>query len=253
MTKRIGTRLWIILSLAVVSLPLAAQSLDQFSEQIFLESDGTARVVWSIMPAGDTLHTILLPWNFPLCEGMVIPFQVHNADTVQQVVGAQLIAREGIHFVRIGSRDHSTLHSLRISFSVEQFYDFKKEKIVDFGNFIIKKRFINTSVTLIDNFSSELVLPPDFVVTSVDETIPKQTEENSVSPFTVQRTDGRNSVVVHTAKMKLGEHAFIKMQAKSEAKSPVLFIAMVFIGILYAVFFRDLIKKREYEQHADKT
>ena len=152
--------------------------------------------------------------------------------------------------MRVESGDHSALRSMHVTFPIQQFFDLRKEKIIDFGNYIIKKRYINTSIALIDSFSSELVLPAGFVVTSVDETIPKQTEESSISPFVVQKNDGRNSVVVRTVKMKLGEHAFVKMQAKSGAKSPVLLIVLSLIAMLYVVAFRDLVSKKSL---TDKT
>ncbi|MCX6138086.1 MAG: hypothetical protein NTV54_11390 [Ignavibacteriales bacterium] len=253
MTKRIGVHAFIIFLLAVLPLPIAAQLLKQFSEQVLLEKDGSATVVWHIVPASDTLRSLMVPWNFPFTAGEAISFVVRGNDTSFRAADAELAEREGIHFVRVGNHDRSPLHALQMQFTIQRYCNFGKEKATDFGNYTIKKRFINTSLASIDQFSLELVLPSGFVVTSVDETIPKQTEDNSISPFVIGRTEGRNSVVVHASKMKLGEHAFMKLQTKPEAKSPVLFISLSLIGILYAFFFRDLLKKKEYEQHADKT
>ena len=253
MTNKIRAGAVIVLLQAVFLRPVAGQSLAKFSEQIFMEKDGNAVVVWNIVPACDTLHMLLLPWNFPQSDGATIHLLAQNADTSRHLVEARLIAKEGIRFVRVESADHSALRSMHVTFPIQQFFDLRKEKIIDFGNYIIKKRYINTSIALIDSFSSELVLPAGFVVTSVDETIPKQTEESSISPFVVQKNDGRNSVVVRVAKMKLGEHAFVKMQAKSDAKSSVLFIGLSLIGILYLIFFRDLINRKEVAQNTDKT
>jgi hypothetical protein len=224
-----------------------AQKLTGYKEEIYLEKNGEAKVICYFKFEKDSIEEIRLPWNFS-AEGVdKITFKLCGNKSPYpetEALSPKVVVNEGVFFIQLKFTrfHHNTDYCLE--YRLPALFNFNKEKIADFGNYTFKYRFINTMLPEINNFSSEIVLPYGYLVTSIDETIPKQTEDNPVSPFQVTNKGKNSSVIIKAAKLKLGEQSYVKMQIKSDKKSLFLFIIVIVVGILYLYFFRDLVSPK---------
>jgi hypothetical protein len=247
-TIKTFNRLLSTLSLLILLAPsqLLSQRLSSFKEEIFLEKNGEANVVWDFKLEKNSIEQIKFPWNFSTDGAAKIVFKINPGfSSDKDALDPKIVVNDGVYFIQIGFTKIPHNTEYHVEFRLPLLFNFNKEKVADFGNYTLKYRFINSMLAGIDNFSSEVVLPEGFVVTSVDETIPKQTEDNPVSPFQVTSHDKKSSVVIKAPKLKIGEQAFIKIQIKSDRKSMFLLIALMLAGVLYLYFFRDLVAKKK--------
>ncbi len=242
----IGTLL--ILAIAPGEASGSPGGVRSFSESIAIGEDGNATVSWKITAGSDSVRTLFLPWNFPaghpLQDSLRVSVPEGTTDDSASIVllpTAVFTQREGVRCVRVHSDNAFPSGSFEIGFNIPGFFQPGRETAGEFGNHVMKRKFLNTTLSEIGEFSSEIVLPPGFVVTSIEETIPKQTEDNPVSPYRLGRTDGRNRIVLTATGMKVGDQTFIRMRVKADAKSPLLLIGLSCIAIAYLVLFRDLI------------
>jgi len=208
-----------------------AQVVNEFDEKIFFENNGKAKVVWNITFQSSLNQEIFLPYNFNEIKDVKI--ESENCE-------AKLIVKGENKFIAIRNVSSS---NIKLNLYLNKFIVLSESE--EFGNYVIKYRFINTTFDKINKFNSYLVLPIGFVVSTVDETIPKQSEDNPVFPFQIGKIENRNSVQLLNSNMKLGDQAFIKLQIKHEKKSPVVFIIFSLFAIGYLYLFRDLISKNQ--------
>jgi len=220
-----------------------AYRIDSLSETLHLDYSGKASVRWKLDLGSISSNELLLPWNFPHHPDTLLRFMTTRSgeELSGELPSMSLIERDGIWYLRTWLPD-TLPTSLTIQFEIPDFYDFQGIKKSDFGNYSFKKRFINTSVAEIRCFSSEIVFPGGFDITMINETIPKQGADDPVSPYRISRRNDRNSVIMKTEGLKLGEDVFISLQIKSSHKSPYLLIGMILAGMLYLVYFRDLVQ-----------
>lgn len=221
----------IFLMILFISSISFAQVVNEFDEKIFFENNGKAKVVWNITFQSSLNQEIFLPYNFNEIKDVKI--ESENCE-------AKLIVKGENKFIAIRNVSSS---NIKLKLYLNKFIVLSESE--EFGNYVIKYRFINTTFDKINKFNSYLVLPIGFVVSTVDETIPKQSEDNQVFHFQIGKIENRNSVQLLNSNMKLGDQAFIKLQIKHEKKSPVVFIIFSLFAIGYLYLFRDLISKNQ--------
>ncbi|MCX7875478.1 MAG: hypothetical protein N2321_04830 [Melioribacteraceae bacterium] len=208
-----------------------AQSANYFYEKIYLNENGNAYVIWDI------------EFNQVYNDEIKLPFVFKNLNT------ASLESNElQLNFIKSDGNSFIVIKELKttkaqIKFNVDSFYNFSTDKLEDFGNYNFKYRFINSTLSKINKLYSRIILPAGYVISSIDETIPKESEDNPVFPYELLKDKNRNAVELKASNLKLGEHAFIKMKIKKEEKSLWVLILFSVIGIIYLYFFKDLIKK----------
>lgn len=216
-----------------ISSFLYSQQIEKFEEKIFIETNGNAKVNWEIEFVSIPDSNFLLPWNF------------NGSDLIQseiQNIKLQLVNKNENKFLIVKNLNTK---KVEINFSINSFYKIDENSAEDFGNYVFKYRFVNTTLEKINNFSSTIILPKEFIVSSIDETIPKQSEDNPVFPFQVTKENSNHAVKLIASKLKLGDQTFIKMQIKKEKKSLMVLILFSLIGIAYLYFFKDLIKPNQ--------
>ncbi|MFA7420378.1 MAG: hypothetical protein WCZ90_11905 [Melioribacteraceae bacterium] len=230
-----------------------------------MNENGSANIVWKFTVEENTSNELLFPWNFSSKNLADIKFSLYkvgksktNTDSLIQFSAAynpSIVDRDGIKFISLKIDQAEQSKSRLIKFTVKDFIEFPKDNNEEYGNYPVKYRYINTSFPQIKRFESTLVLPAGFVIVSVDETIPKQTEDNPVSPFQLGVVDSKNSITLKVQNMKLGEHAFLKLNVKREAKSYLVLFAFGAAGLLYLFFFRDLVTQKNGNGNgiSDKT
>lgn len=221
----------IFLMILFISSISFAQVVNEFDEKIFFENNGKAKVVWNITFQSSLNQEIYLPYNFN---------EIKDVKVESENCEAKLIVKGENKFIAIRNVSSS---NIKLNLFLNKFIVLSESE--EFGNYVIKYRFINTTFDKINKFNSYLVLPIGFVVSTVDETIPKQSEDNPVFPFQIGKIENRNSVQLLNSNMKLGDQAFIKLQIKHEKKSPVVFIIFSLFAIGYLYLFRDLISKNQ--------
>ena len=235
--------LWFALVFAATAQYAGAEKLSCLQETIRMDQNGGAAVTWKFSCTHDSIREVNLPWNFSKKSGISPAFAVHHAGEGTKHGTAELLSNESVFFVHVTFDGMVSGKEWELSFSIPDFQKFEEQKPLEFGNRLLKYRFINTQLSEIANFSTEIILPDGYVITSVDETIPKLTEENPEPP-TQLSTEGKNvSIILKASKLALGEQALVKLQCKPAAKSPILGIGLLCIGVLYLIFFRDLIQK----------
>lgn len=241
-----------------------AQQITGFSEQISLNGNGTAQVIWKLHASGNDSSALVIPWNFSYQGNENAEFSINrlidNGNIKDSVVSDPLLAAprltqiNGVPYVSVRLNRLGKESNYQIGFTIKDFFNLERKDAGEFGDYSFKYRFINTSLPQLKDFESKIVLPPGFVIVSVDETIPKQTEDNPVSPFQLGRNGSGNSITLKPQKFKLGEHVFVKMDIKRDEKSIATFIVFGLMGLLYLFFFRDLIanKNKSENQNSDK-
>lgn len=245
--------LLIILSSFLFCISIFAQKPNIYSEKIVMNENGSANIVWKFTDDGNS-NELLFPWNFNNKNLADLRFNLYkigkskaDSDSLIQLATSNnpsVVDRDGIKFISLKIDQGARNKAWQIEFSLKDFIEFPENNAEEYGNYSVKYRYINTSFSQIKNFESILVLPSGYVIVSIDETIPKQTEDNPVSPYQLGVTDAQNSVTLKVQNMKLGEHAFVKMNVKREAKSYLVFFVFGAAGFLYLFFFRDLVTKK---------
>ncbi len=246
--------LLIIFSSFLFCISVFAQKPDTYSEKIAMNENGSANIVWKFSVEEGNVNEILFPWNFNGKNLADLKFSLYkigksktNTDSLIQfasVNNPRVVDRDGIKFISLKIDQAEQNKAWQIEFTIKGFIEFPKDNAEEYGNYPVKYRYINTSFSQIKNFESTLVLPAGYVIVSVDETIPKQTEDNPVSPFQLGLVDSKNSITLKVQNMKLGEHAFVKMNVKREAKSYLVLFVFGAAGFLYLFFFRDLVTQK---------
>jgi hypothetical protein len=242
MRQRLRTLRRCALLLGLIASDAGAEKLARFRETIRMDQNGGATVTWNFVCTHDSLREVNLPWNFSKKNDPSPAFAVrHGADGNGHA--AALRTKEGVFFVQIRSDSLRSGKEWELSFNIPDFQKFEEQKLLQFGNRILKYRFSNTQLAEIADFSTEIILPDGYVVTSIDETVPKMTEESPESPTRLSTVGKNVSIVLKAPRLVLGEQAFMKLQCKSGTKSPLIGIGLLCIGILYLIFFRDLVRR----------
>lgn len=222
---------------------LFGQVVNNFSEKIYIAKDGSAEVIWNFEFINDSSENYLvLPWNFKaetLDMGKT-KFTSMNGST-KEITG-ELTNIHSNYFLRLSVDTLIKKHNYIVKFFIPAYYDFEKEEIGDYGNYSLKFTFANSSVPLIKDFTSSVILPEGYIIGSVVESIPKQKSEESIPPFKLFREKERNGISLSAEKLKLGENAFLNFKFKSEGKPYFFLFALIAAALLYLIFFRDVLK-----------
>lgn len=229
-----------------VSGPLCAKTARTFDEKVTLDAAGNASVVWTITGLKDPASEILLPWNFTDDSAAV-------AVAPSGRLNAAIVSREGAMFLRLSSPGPIDCDSVTLAFDIPGFFAFAHAKKGDFGNYVVKKKFVNTTLIRIDRLSSEFYLPAGFDIASVEETLPEKPAGESASPFDIIRRGDRTGIAIALDSAGLGDAVYFRMKIKSSEKSPLLLILFVCCGIAYLVMFRDTVFSKKAAPSPDAS
>ncbi len=225
----------IILLLVLFALPLrgAGKGSYRLDERITVLGNGAGEVVCIITPDS----SLLLPMDVPFDRG--IPGAVIG--TSDSSISAAFVIRDGIPMIHLmGS--HASGGSLVLTMTVDTLPAWRGLKAGEFGNRTVVLSFRNTTTRQISQYTGALVLPPGFAVTSVVSSDPAQTEKEPAAPFTIFETDGRSGISIHKAGLGLSDAARVTFRCKPAERSPLLLICCGIVGVLYLIFFRNVLK-----------
>lgn len=224
----------IIVLLFVLTLPAAGTERGsiRLHERIALQQDGAAHVTITVTPDS----SVRLPFALPFAYGTPDGIQV-----LDSTIAAGFIVRDGAP-VLILSGPALRPGALQILVHVTALTGWNGTKTGDFGNRTMRQTFLNTTPLLITEYSGALILPEGLTVSSVVSSVPAQTEKEPAAPFEIF-VDGRcTGISIRSNALSLGDGAQVTFRCKPAAKSPLLLICFGLAGILYLIFFRDVLK-----------
>jgi hypothetical protein len=210
---------------------LAGGGID-LHERVVLDADGSAGVTLEVIVRDRGGRELVLPFDHPL------PDRIACADTSLQPT---LREENGARFVVIPVTAQ-TDSTVVVTCHIPAYAVWDGMRQGDFGNVTLTHRFRNTSGTRVLSYQGDLLLPPGMAVTSVESSIPVQTEKDPVTPFDILRQGDRSGVSIRGIGLALGDVASVTIRCKSAGKSPVLFGALVAAAFFYLVVFRDVLK-----------
>ncbi len=225
----------VLIVLFIIPLVINAQVIHELNEQITFDREGNAELKVFLKSEKGYFKELLIPFN---CKG-------ENKEVLgENLFVAKKISIQGIDYLYVSKLDSSNFKECTIIVKIKKYYDFNSEEISDFRNYLLKYRFINTRFPLIKNYSLKIILPNNYNITSIDESIPKATEDSPKSPFKLGNNNGNYFVELNGEDVKLGENLYIKFRFKENEKSMLLGILFGIIAIGYLIVFRDLRKPK---------
>jgi len=238
-TNRIRFRsaLAAVLGAAAVAWALpapAAMEIVSQEDKVSVDTKGVATVQTTVKVAKAEAGTLLIPTGFKAIE----------APKVEGLPDATVAYSDkgGIRALAVTAPKAPTeADTIKISFTVPTFYDWKKEKVSDFGNRSMELKFMNTLPLKVAAYSLELMLPEGYVVNTVDDSNPKLTSKSPTPPFKIVRKDGKYGIAIKNAKLGIGDTCSVKIRFKEGSKSPVFLLACLGLCGLYLVGYRDLV------------
>jgi hypothetical protein len=218
----------------LVSIGEAAE-IASLTEKINVESSGTAQVEITVKVAKGEPGTLLIPTSFKTAENLKI-------DGLPGATVA-LAEKEGVRVFAVSVPEApSEKQAIKLTFSTPGFYDWKGEKITDFGNRTLQYRFMNTLPTKVLSYTMNLMLPAGFVVNTVDESQPKLTSKSPKPPYKIIRNGNQYGISIKAGKLGVGDFSMVKIRFKSEGKSTGFMVAALALCGLYLIGFRNTIR-----------
>jgi hypothetical protein len=226
----------IILLLVLFALPLrgAGNGSYRLDERITVLGNGAGEVTCTI--TADS--SLLLPMDVPFDRGT----PGTGIGTSDSGVAANFVIRDGIPMLHL-TGNHTSGTPLVLTVRVDTLPAWRGLKAGEFGNRTVVLSFRNTTTRKITRYTGALVLPQGFTVTSVVSSEPAQTEKEPAAPFTIFATDDRSGISIHKAGLGLSDAAQVTFRCKPAQRSPVLLICCCLVGVLYLIFFRNVLKE----------
>jgi hypothetical protein len=107
-----------------------------------------------------------------------------------------------------------------------------------FGERVLAYRFVNTTRTTLAAVRTEIVLPPSFVVSAVDDSEPSAGPASAAPPYAVRARGDRRAVTIARDDVELGDIASVTFRFKERRVPGVVPMTLLMIGLTYLVVFR---------------
>ena len=229
-----------ILSLALLAagaLRAAGPEIVSLEERIALDPTGTATVAVTVKLAKAEAGTVQVPTRFKAAEGLKVEGLPGVAVALSDKGGVRAFALN----LPAAPPDPAVV---KIAFTVPGFYDWKKEKVADFGNRSLEYKFMNTLPGKVQAYALELMLPPGYLVNTVDDSTPKLTSKTPVPPYKILRVNGISGISIKHKDLGIGDTCSLKIRFKEDRKSIALLVGGLVLCGLYLVGYRDLVSHR---------
>jgi hypothetical protein len=224
----------LLLIIAAPALRGSGNGSYRLDERIAVIGSGAGTVTCTITPDSSAL---MLPMELPFDRGTPAPGIVSSDSTVSVVY----FIRDGIPMLRLAGSSSSG-RFLVLTARVDTLSLWRGLKAGEFGNRTVTLSFRNTTPRRISQYTGALILPEGFTVTSVVSSDPAQTEKEPAAPFSIFGADGCAGISIHKADLGLSDVAQVTFRSKPAQHSPVLLICSCIIGVLYLIFFRNVLK-----------
>lgn len=232
--RRALQRHFILIGLVLGAAGVACAGPAQFglTERITIGRDGSAEVRLTVVPSAAGTGPLVIPF----IHGT--PSQVMAGDSTVAASPGTVHGRPAV----VLAGELIPGRSYTIDVRCDTLAGWSGLKSGEYGNRTVRHVFTNTVPVHIAPYLGIVLLPEDMVVTSVVSSLPAQTEKDPVAPFAILAADGRSGVSIRHPGLAIGDAAQITFRCKPADKSPVLLILFGAAGILYLIFFRDVLK-----------
>jgi len=221
-------------ALLIPGQPCLATEISALSQRITVDEAGTGLVEVEVTVIAPTPGRIVVPLGFGAAQELQVEGQPGFAVTLEKSGGRPCLAIITDHASPQGQ-------TVKARYTLPGFYEWNGKKRSDFGNRTLEYRFVNSQALPIAAFTAEVLLPPAFLVNSVEASIPELNETTPVAPFRVVRIGDRTGVRIRASKLGLGDTCMVQFRFKRGAKP----VALLFVGLaaaaLYLFAFRDLV------------
>jgi len=223
---------------ATLFLPVAGSAgmdIASLTEKIALDASGAAKVEIAVKLAKAEPGTLLVTTGFKTADGLKI----------EGLAGATvaLAEKDGVRVFAITTPvAPSEKDPVKLSFTVPGFYDWKKEKVADFGNRGLEYRFLNTLPTRVQSYAMELMLPAGYVVNTVEDSMPKLTSKSPAPPYQIVRNGDQYGIAIKASKLGVGDFSMVRIRFKDGNKSTGFLLAGLAVCALYLIGFRDTVR-----------
>lgn len=235
------TRCFIALSIVFSLAAPAAADVGVFPrmlETIWLNRDGSAQVDIEVdCPAG-TGSPLRFPLSAPTLSNIVVSGAEH---AIASTIGPP----ERRDLVITFSRPLAAPATLRVTGTVAEFFTAITAPPGAFGNRTMTHRLLNSTTAVFTTLKSQVVLPEGFVITSVEDSDPPQTESSTTPPFSIDFHEGRHAVGVSAGNVGLGQATSVTFRFKERSMTPLIPLALVALAAAYLFGFRSLTKESD--------
>lgn len=222
-------------SILLLGAPSEAVEIASLAEKITVDPSGAAQVEMTVKVAKAEPGTFLIPSSFKTADSLKL-------DGLPDATVA-LVEKEGIRAFAITAKEApSEKQAIKLSFVAPGFYDWKGEKVADFGNRSMQYRFMNTLPAKVQSYKLDLILPAGFVVNTVDDSQPKLTSKSPAPPYQIIRNGDQYGITIKASKLGVGDYSMVRIRFKDGSKSMAFLFASLALGGFYLVAFRDTVR-----------
>ncbi len=221
-----------------------ADTILRYAQRINVTEDNQTKVSIYLIVRASTARPLRVPLAFRLIDHVTYDEAHGHRVSVDSSAALSVLIIDHLK---------SDPDTILVEFMTSEFVDWSRIKRGAFGNYVFAHRFVHTEHTDIAHYSSEIILPPGFVVNSIVESNPRFTESDPKAPYEVGMVQKRHSITLTRKNMKIGDVAMISIRVKKPERSPFLLGAIVLAGILYLVLYRDIVTKRPSRESAPLT
>lgn len=226
----------IVLLTLFTGIAKASDNIKLYNEVYTFFENGRAEVKITIIT--DSINNFIsVPLNKSRAEDIKSPSE--NLNIRQQ------ISDDSINYISIERNQgiFSAGDTIQINFVIEKFPDFENEIISDFGNRTFAYNFRNLTGFRIDFYKCELILPENYTVNKIVDIKPQLKDTATYEQVKLRQTDGKNLIELRAQKLKKYDVTSVKFRYKSQNKSYIFLAGIIIAGILYLLFFRNILKK----------
>ncbi len=218
-----------------LAMPAGAVEIASMTEKIAVDPAGAAQVEIGLKLAKAEPGTILIPSSFKTADNLKIE-GLPDASVA-------LVDKDGIRAFAITAKDAPTdKQTIKLTFAAPGFYDWKGEKLADFGNRSMQYRFMNTLPAKVQSYKLDLILPAGYVINTVDESQPRLTSKSPTPPYQIVKADDRYGISIKSSKLGVGDTCMVRFRFKDGSKSVGFLVASLAVCGLYLVGFRDSVR-----------
>ncbi|MEN6485885.1 MAG: hypothetical protein ABFD98_13495 [Syntrophobacteraceae bacterium] len=232
-----------VLMVAPATLVHAAPaSISSLSEKILIAKDGSARVQSRVDVADlKGAQALELPMNFKK-PGDIAAYCMNSGQKRQ--VQCSLTEKGSASYLVLNTADlDKSAMPIFVEFNVPVFMKWSDAGPKQHDLYEGKHSFDNLSAHLIEKYNMELVLPEGWAFHKVLKSEPAVDKNSPKMPYRFFLNDKLSHLALDGKDMKFGRSANVKYSFKAVSKSPVTLVVVTIVGILYLIFFRDLLAK----------
>jgi len=219
----------LLILLAIAAGPAAGATVTRYSEEIRLETNGSAAVRLVVDVVGAPGEVVRLPFGHAKADLATLRVVGGLSPRVETLEGGLPVL-----VVTLGPQPAP----LEVRVTVPHFVGLGNAKA--FGNRVLSYELVNATTGSCGRYEGTFLLPVGFRVNTIVETIPAESENAATRPYEVVRVDGHDGLRLTEPSLDPATKVAAKIRFKPAAHSPLFPVLLFAVGALYLYRFRDL-------------